>query len=108
MIIRLDELPIGPMPPPQTRLINQRLVKLAGHGRLVDARSAKEPNGAAKPTPANPLKVLANVGQRRIGQVGDTDAAYVIVLSAQRFRNEHWVAPPSGEQAYSFGFAHAA
>src|SRR3954452_21431276 len=108
MIIRLDELPVGPMPPPQTRLVNQRLVKLAGHGRLVDATTAKESNRAAEPAPTNPAKILADLGQRRISQVGHTNAAYVVILPAQRFGHEHWVAPPSGQQTYSFDFTHAA
>src|SRR5689334_22158066 len=94
MIKRLDKLPVRPMPPPQARLINQRLVKLAGHRRLVDVTAAEEPNGLAEASPADPLKVLANVREARIGQVRDADAAHMVVLPAQRLRDEHRITPP--------------
>jgi DUF1009 family protein len=62
----------------------------------------------AKPPPAEPLKVLADIGERRVGEVRSTDAGDVIILAAQRFGHDDGISSPGGEQANAFSRAHAA
>ena len=108
VIKSFDALPVGPMAQPHARLVEQRLVKLAGHRGLLDAVAAEVTNRAAQPAPAEPFEILADAGERGVGQVGSADAANVIVLPAKCFGHEHGIPSPGGEQANAFGGAHAA
>src|SRR5690242_15237528 len=96
------------MAKPHARLIDERLVELAGHCRLLDAVATEVLNRATQPAPSKPFEVLADAGERRVGQVGSTDAGDVIVLTAKCFSHQHGVTSPGGEQANAFVGAHAA
>src|SRR5262245_45533581 len=108
VVERFDTLPIRPVPPPDARLVEQRFVKLAGHRGLFDAVLAEVANAGAEASPAKPLKVLADGSERRVSEVSSTDAGDVIVLAAERFGHDDGIPSPRGEQADSFGSAHAA
>ena len=98
-IKRFEERPIGQVPQPDSRLVHQHLVKLAGHRRLSNAGAAKEANRAAQFRQADPMEVVAQVAERRVGMIDDREATDFVVLLSQCFGHDDRQSSPRGQQA---------
>ncbi len=91
--------PVRQVLQPDPGLVEQHLVKLAGHRRLRDAVAAKVANGAAQLAQADPLKIGTMAGQVRIGMVSPPRQIHVVALPLERLGDHQRIAAPAGDQA---------
>jgi hypothetical protein len=68
---------------------------------MPNAATAKKPDGPAQAAPTDPLKILADVAQFRIGMIGHANTTYMVVLAAKRFGDQQRKPPPRGQKTDS-------
>ena len=90
---------VGQVLEPGPALKEQDLVDLAGHRDVAHAVAAKVADRPSEPRQPDPVEVVADLGQRRIGMVLDAQAIDPQALAAQALGDDDRIAAPAGDQA---------
>jgi hypothetical protein len=76
------------MAPPRAGLIEHHFMELAGHRGMLDAAASKKLDGPAQAAPTDPLKILADIAELRVGMIGHAQTTYVVILAAKCFGHQ--------------------
>ncbi len=79
-------------------MVESHLVNFAGHDRFAHTATAKVTNGPAEPGKADPAKIVAAVGKRRIGMMANAKAHDTMALRRERPGHGMRKVAPAGQK----------